>query len=185
MTAAITEDIHEATVGELDRLITSAYEAKEQYLLKRYEEAAGYLDDVSAARKKAAALIHEMGVTTKMRIQEQLPDPSNTPGVDETAEEARMAATAWARLYQGAQQQIQALQAEVDYLQGRVRQAGENQDVAYSEIVDLKKELADAKLRIDVYEPGARNYTAQRLRADRAEAACAAAKARERAVPPT
>ena len=56
----ITEEIHEATVGELDRLITSAYEAKEQYLLKRYEDAIGYLDDVSAARKKAEALINEM-----------------------------------------------------------------------------------------------------------------------------
>ena len=56
----VTEEIHEATVGELDRLITSAYEAKECFLKKQYEDAAGYLDDVAAARKKAEALINEM-----------------------------------------------------------------------------------------------------------------------------
>ena len=57
---SITEDIYEATVQELDRLITSAYEAKECFLKKQYEDAAGYLDDVAAARKKAEALINEM-----------------------------------------------------------------------------------------------------------------------------
>ena len=56
----ITEDIHDATVGELDRLITNAYEAKENFLLKRFEEAAGNLDEIAGARKKAEALINEM-----------------------------------------------------------------------------------------------------------------------------
>jgi len=56
----ITEEIHEATVGELDQLIASAYEAKEEYLLKHYETTALALDEIAAARKKAEALINEM-----------------------------------------------------------------------------------------------------------------------------
>ena len=56
----ITESIYEDTIAELDRMITSAYEAKECYLKKQYEDAAGYLDDVGAARKKAEALINGM-----------------------------------------------------------------------------------------------------------------------------
>lgn len=57
---AVTEEIHEATVAELGRIITSALEAKECFLKKQYEDAVGYLDDVAAARKKAEALINEM-----------------------------------------------------------------------------------------------------------------------------
>mgnify|MGYP001567930410 CR=1 FL=1 len=56
----ITEEITEAAVAALDRMITSAYESKECFLKKQYEDAAGYLDDVAAARKKAEALINEM-----------------------------------------------------------------------------------------------------------------------------
>lgn len=55
----ITEEIHEA-VGELDRLITNAYEAKENFLLKRFEDAACNLDEIAGARRRAEALINEM-----------------------------------------------------------------------------------------------------------------------------
>ena len=57
---SVTEEITEGTRAELDRMITSAYEAKECFLRKQYEDASGYLDDVAAARKKAEALINEM-----------------------------------------------------------------------------------------------------------------------------
>lgn len=56
----ITEDIHDQTVAALDRLIAGAYEAKENFLLKRFEEAASELDEIDSARKKAEALINEM-----------------------------------------------------------------------------------------------------------------------------
>ena len=56
----ITEAMHESAIGELDRLITSAYEAKQCLLKKQYEDAASYLDDAAAARKNAEALINEM-----------------------------------------------------------------------------------------------------------------------------
>ena len=56
----ITEQQHENAIEHLDRLISSAYEAKEAFLLKRYEDAAGYLDEAYGAVKKAGALINEM-----------------------------------------------------------------------------------------------------------------------------
>lgn len=52
--------IHDETVDHLDRLINSANEAKENFLLKRYEESSGNLDDAADARKRADALINEM-----------------------------------------------------------------------------------------------------------------------------
>ncbi len=55
-----TEEQHTTTIDHLDRMITSAYEAKECFLKKQYEDAAGYLNDVAAARKKAEVLINEM-----------------------------------------------------------------------------------------------------------------------------
>ena len=55
-----TVTLHEETLDHLDCLITNAYEAKENYLLKRYEEAAANLDEVSGARKRAEVLINEM-----------------------------------------------------------------------------------------------------------------------------
>lgn len=57
---AVTEEMHEATIGELDQMISSAYDAKEQYLLKHYETVIVYLNDVAVARKRAEALINEM-----------------------------------------------------------------------------------------------------------------------------
>lgn len=56
----ITEQIHEEVLSELDRLISNAHEAKENYLLKRYEETAANFDEIAGARKKAEALVNEM-----------------------------------------------------------------------------------------------------------------------------
>ena len=56
----ITERMHEEAIDYFDALITNAYEAKTNYLLKRYEEAALNLDEVAGARKRAEALINEM-----------------------------------------------------------------------------------------------------------------------------
>lgn len=56
----VEEQIHEAVIDHLDALIGNAYEAKENFLLKRYEEAAGNLDEIAGARKRAEALINEM-----------------------------------------------------------------------------------------------------------------------------
>ncbi len=56
----VTEDMHDEAVEYLDILIANAYEAKENFLLKRYEEAACNLDEISGARKHAEALINEM-----------------------------------------------------------------------------------------------------------------------------
>ena len=56
----ITQEKTEDAVDELDRLIASAYGAKECFRKRQYEDAAGYPDDAAAARKKAAELINEM-----------------------------------------------------------------------------------------------------------------------------
>ena len=56
----LTEERSDDIVNELDRLISSAYEAKEAFLNKRYEDAAGELDDAARANKKAKSLINEL-----------------------------------------------------------------------------------------------------------------------------
>jgi hypothetical protein len=56
----VSEKMHEATIDHLDRMISTAYEAKENFLLKRYEDAACNLDEAASAMKKAETLINEM-----------------------------------------------------------------------------------------------------------------------------
>ena len=48
----VSEQIHEEVIDHLDRMIANAYEAKENYLLKRYEEAAANLDEVVGAPRQ-------------------------------------------------------------------------------------------------------------------------------------
>ena len=57
---SVTEQLHDDAEQQLDALISAAYEAKENFLLKRYEDAACSLDEAAGARKKAEALINEM-----------------------------------------------------------------------------------------------------------------------------
>lgn len=56
----MTKEIHDYVLDELDRLISNAYDAKENFLHKRYEDAMRDLDEIAGANKKAEALIGEM-----------------------------------------------------------------------------------------------------------------------------
>ena len=56
----VTEQLHDDAEQALDELISVAHEAKENFLLKRYEDAACNLDEAVGARKRAEALINEM-----------------------------------------------------------------------------------------------------------------------------
>ena len=55
-----TEQIHNDVIDYLDTLIAHANEAKENFVLKRYEEVAANLDEVAGAGKRAEALINKM-----------------------------------------------------------------------------------------------------------------------------
>ena len=55
-----SEDHHAEADALLERLSSSIDEAKECFRLKKYEDAAGYLDEAYSELKRADALINEM-----------------------------------------------------------------------------------------------------------------------------
>lgn len=57
-----SKEHHEEADALLDQLSSSVDEAKECFRLKKYEDAAGYLDEARSELKRVAALINEIQV---------------------------------------------------------------------------------------------------------------------------
>lgn len=55
-----TEEFHDETLQLLDQLVTSVLEAKEAFLARRYEDAAGYTSSAYSELKRVDARLNEM-----------------------------------------------------------------------------------------------------------------------------